>query len=304
MPNEVSINPFRCRMWAGHERLDELIDEDSCKSEIESFMAHGQRLPALGRPLKGDINYDVELIYGARRLFVARHLNVPLRVEVRPLTDREAIIALDIENRQRKDLSPYERGRSFNRWLRDGQFSSQEELARFLNISASQVSRLIKLAQLPSVVVSAFSSPFDICENWGRTLKDMWEAPDKQKRLIAASRALARDPQPRPGATVFRRLTSCPGERVSGDISAAATHDEVIKDADGKPLFRVRVHRSDTALLLPTNAVSAVTLAEIKREVAAILHRARAEVIDRTTADSTKRLPAPTLTSRSESRVI
>ena len=72
-------------------------------------------------------------------------------MEVRELTDQEAIIALDIENRQRKELSPYERGRSYYLWLHHGLFSSQEALARTLNISASQVSRLISLAQLPPV---------------------------------------------------------------------------------------------------------------------------------------------------------
>jgi hypothetical protein len=67
-------------------------------------------------------------------------------------SDREAVIALDVENRHRKDISPYERGTSYKRWLELGHFKCQKELARALEISPSQVSRMLKLAQLPAVV--------------------------------------------------------------------------------------------------------------------------------------------------------
>src|ERR1700680_1284415 len=167
MGNVVSISPFRCRMWALHDRLEAGITAETCKSEIASFLKHGQLVPALGRPVNGDPDCDIELIYGARRLFVSRHINRSLRVELREMWDREAIIAMDIENRQRADVSPYERAISYAACLRAGHFGSQQELARALKISASQVSRLLSLAKLPAVVVNAFATPFDICEGWG-----------------------------------------------------------------------------------------------------------------------------------------
>ncbi|MDY6949090.1 MAG: ParB N-terminal domain-containing protein, partial [Pseudomonadota bacterium] len=121
-PKTVSINSFRCRVWERHARLEEYITEETCRTEIASVKAHGQLIPVLVRPLLGDVNYDYELIYGARRLFVARHLNVPLLAEVRRLSDRDAAIHVDIENRQRKDISPYERGRCYHQWLSSGLF--------------------------------------------------------------------------------------------------------------------------------------------------------------------------------------
>ena len=69
----VSVNPFRCRMWDLHDRLEHLIVEDNCREEISSVSRHGQQVAALGRRLRGDPDHDVELICGARRLFVARH---------------------------------------------------------------------------------------------------------------------------------------------------------------------------------------------------------------------------------------
>ena len=99
------------------------------------------------------------------------------------MSDREAIVALDMENRQRRDLSPYERGVSYQNWLRKGYFTSQEEIARSLGISAAQVSRLITLAMLPSVVVNAFNSGFDIRETWGIALYKAWSDRQRQPEL-------------------------------------------------------------------------------------------------------------------------
>jgi ParB family chromosome partitioning protein len=123
MRNILSVNPFRACMWLLHDRCERHVNEETCRAEIESFKTHGQLVPALGRVLSSDPDHDVELIYGARRLFVARHLNVPLLVEMREISDRDALIAMDIENRQRTDISPYERAVSYARWLRPGHFS-------------------------------------------------------------------------------------------------------------------------------------------------------------------------------------
>src|SRR5687768_17678353 len=174
MRNILAVDPFRVRMWSLHDRSEQHVNEESCKAEIESFWKHGQLVPALGRALRGDPDHDIELVYGARRLFVARHLNKPLLLDVREMSDREAIVAMDIENRQRKDVSPYERGVSYARWLRSGHFASQDQIARALQISGAQISRLLKLAKLPSVVVSAFATPLDILETWGLALAEAW----------------------------------------------------------------------------------------------------------------------------------
>jgi ParB/RepB/Spo0J family partition protein len=281
MSDVISVNPFHCRMWEGHERLEDHITEETCRAEIESFLTHGQQTPVLARPLRNDMNHQYEVVYGARRLFVACHLNMPLALELRELSDREAVIAMDIENRQRKELSPYERGRSYNLWLRNGLFASQEELARAINISASQVSRLSRLAHLPPVIVNAFSSPMDICEVWGRNLMDIWDDAEKKPALTTAARVIAKETVRRPAASVFKRLVSAPAApqtRLRG--VPTEEHDQVVKSDDGMPLFRIRKHRNDTALLFPTNTVSSQVLDEVTREVSKILHRARAKAID------------------------
>jgi ParB family chromosome partitioning protein len=236
MQKPIAINPFKCTIWSLHERLEGEITEESCKAEIASVLEHGQMIPVLGRRLHGNPDYQVEIIYGARRLFIARHLNRDLIVDLRELSDRDAIIAMDMENRLRKDISPYERGLSYTQWLRSGHFKSQDEIARALNVSTSQVSRLLRVSRLPAVIVSAFRSPTDICENWGLELMDALDDPDRRDSTIRAARALGRHSPRLLGREVFRQMCSYP--ETDKSRPKAGTHDKVIIGGDGSPLFR------------------------------------------------------------------
>lgn len=271
MNSVVSIDPFRCRMWDLHDRLEQHIDEITCKAEIESFEKNGQLIPALGRPLPGRQEHEVELIYGARRLFVAQYLNKPLLVELRDLTDAEAIIAMDIENRHRVDISPYERGRSYVKWLRGGYFKSQDEIARALRVSPSQVCRLIKLATLPSVVVAAFASPIEICETWALDLAAILEDTERRRATCSRARLIAAQyPRP-PARDVYRQLLSAsiPGQKIR-----PKAHDEVVTDTHNKPLFRIRHQSNAIAIILPMDKLSAPRLKELRLQITQVLQGA------------------------------
>lgn len=264
----VRVNPFRCRMWSLHDRLGDYVTEESCKAEIESFEKYGQLVPVLGRALRNDPDCDVELIYGARRLFVAQHLNLTLHVELQELSDRQAIVAMDIENRHRKDISPYERGVIYARWLRTKHFDSQDEIAHALKISPSQVSRLLKLAQLPAVVVSAFASPLDIREGWGIELLRAWEDPQLRPLVAQRARALVNQ-SPRPGVQeVYQRLIAPAG---AGKKARTPRHDTVVSRDNGTPLFRIRYQRATVAFLLPSTVVSENCVNQIRQAVCDIL---------------------------------
>jgi ParB family chromosome partitioning protein len=271
MTKVVSVNPFKCRMWDFHDRLDDSITENTCRMEIESFQQHGQLVPVLGRLLRQDLDHEVELIFGARRLFVARHINVSLLVDLREMTDREAIVAMDIENRQRLDISPYERGLSYARWLRVGQFQTQDELARSLQVSSSQVSRLLRLARLPSVLLNAFGCATDICEGWGLDLLDALDDPTRRQRILTKARAIA-DLEPRPPAReVYRQLLVA---SVAGRKLRASPRDKVVNDSIGDPLFRVRQQSKTVALLLPVEKISGRSLDKICEAIVGILQAA------------------------------
>jgi ParB family chromosome partitioning protein len=268
MTEIISVDPFRCRMWSYHDRMEQHIDENNCQAEIVSFQKFGQLVPALGRRLRGDPTYEVELICGARRRFVAMHLNKPLAVDVRQMSDMDAIIAMDIENRHRTDISPYERGLSYRTYLQNDVFKSQDEIARKLNISPSQISRLLKLAHLPSVIISAFRSPRDICETWALELASVLEDPQRRTATYARARAIAAMEVRPPAREILRQLVtaSVPGGKVK-----LARHDKVVSDRRGKPLFRVRHLSNKIAVIVPARLMPANRLAQLQSAVAQVL---------------------------------
>jgi ParB family transcriptional regulator, chromosome partitioning protein len=270
--SSIEVDPFRCRVWHLHDRLEEHITEETCREEIKSFLDHGQLVPALGRPLRNDPNHDIEIIYGARRLFVARHINKPLLLELRQLSDRDAFIAMDLENRQRKDISPYERGLSYNRWLRLGYFKSQDDIAETLGVSASQISRLLKLAKLPTVVVEAFPDAAEICETWGQHLADVLEGPETRCAAIQTARLIAETSPRLPAREVYRRLLC---SATQGRRLRRTAHDRVIRSLDGVPLFRVRQQVDSVSLILPFERMSESVLDRIQRAVTSILEAER-----------------------------
>jgi ParB family transcriptional regulator, chromosome partitioning protein len=273
----VTMNPFRCRMWEHHDRLESGINEKTCKAEIESFLKHGQLVQVLGRPLRGDPNHDVELIFGARRLFVAQHLNCPIRVEIRPMSDMEAVIAMDVENRQRQEISPYEQGQCYARWLRTKFFDSQDDIARTLNVSTSQISRMLKLSRLPAVIVGAFDNPANICETWGLDLMQAWEDPGRRSSMGEKARAISAQGARLPAREVYKQLVA---SRVKGRQVRSPPHDEVVTNDDDVPLFRVRRHMKWISLMLPADQVSATTLREVCTEIAGVLQRATTQARD------------------------
>jgi len=259
--NIIAVDPFRCRIWEDHCRMEEHISEESCKAEIESFIRQGQLIPALGRPLPPNPAHDVELIFGARRLFVARTLKVPLLVELREISDQEAILALEIENQHREDISPYERGRCYDRWLKRHHFASQDELAQALGISPAHVSRLLTLARLPTVVVGAFRQPADICETWAQKLYEAWQDPGQRTNMARRARTLAGKSAKPEAPHVYETLLGGARRATSG---TAQFRDEVVTGNNGTALFRVSYRRDTIALMLPAKALTSRSLRQVK----------------------------------------
>lgn len=278
MEEPVSVDPFRCRVWSLHDRLEEHITEENCGEEIESFKEHGQRVRILGRPVRDDPDYDVEVICGARRLFVARTLKMPLLIEIRELSDREAIIAMHVDG-LRKDISPYEKGLAYLRWLRGGFFSSQDEMAGALKVSASQVSRLLRLARLPSVVVSAFGNAVGIRESWGEKLSEVLEDPVRKQPAIRAARAIAASSRRFRPREVYRQLLAAAAPAEPGGRKATPIlREQVVADENGSPLYRIKHLPDSITLVLPVDRVSASTLDTIQRALARILTAEATEV--------------------------
>jgi ParB/RepB/Spo0J family partition protein len=266
------VEPADCTLWQFHQRSGEELSEGSCKELIASIQRHGQRQPALGRRPDRETGIGIELIDGGRRLFAADRLGIKLLVDVRSLDDRAAIIEMELENRLRTDITPYERGMSYRHWLSAGVFASQTELAREIGVSEAQVSKLLRYAELPAAVVGAFDSVRSIREDWAVALAKVCGDPHRRPALVRRARSFARSGQPLAPEMVFRRLVSDDSLRGCGTQEKG---DEVVRSASGRPIYRIAVRASTIHFILPRTALSEDLLGQLKCQLTSLLEPAR-----------------------------
>lgn len=265
----ITVNPFRCRVWDLNDRIEEYVTEESCRAELDSVRRDGQLVPVVGRLLSNEPDFDVEVICGSRRLFVARHLRIPIRVEIRQLTDREAAVAVEAENSLRKQASPYERGLWLAKLLRQGIYHSQDEMARNLRISPTQVTRLLKFAELPALVIAAFPSPHDILESWAVELHKAWN--DERRRLIIdRSRSLRANKSRAPAGSAYETLI---GPITHARRATTTATRRIVKSPDGTTLLRCERQRNDVVLRIPNALVDHSLEEELAQTVAAVVGR-------------------------------
>lgn len=139
---EIDENPFQ-------PRRD--FSEPEIASLAESLKDHDLLQPILVRIVDG----RHQLISGERRLRAAIQAGwatIPARV--READDRLVAELAIVENLQREDLNPIEKGLSFRRYL-DEHDCTQEDLARRLKIDRSTIANLMRLLELPRKVQEA-----------------------------------------------------------------------------------------------------------------------------------------------------
>lgn len=265
----VTADPFRCRAWEFNNRIEQYVTEDSCRAEIDSVKRHGQLVPVIGRTLTDNSDFEIEIICGARRLFVARHLKIPIQVQIRELTDQQAAATIEVENSLRRQVSPYERGLWLAKLLREKVYRSQDEMARGLNITPTQVTRLLKFPELPTLVIDSFPSPHDILESWAVELHKAW-GDERHSLLRDRARTLqTRVPQP-PAVAIYESLLA---SRKPAGRRRSRSSSRIVTGAVGTPLFRFERLRKEVVLRIPNVLVSPIVEKEVTQAITAVLTR-------------------------------
>ena len=229
------IDPARARMWAHHNRAYDLLTEDSCRDLIDGIRAQGrQEFPAIVRET-GDAEQPYEVVCGARRHFAVSWLranNYPqfqYLVEVRELSDEEAFRLADIENRDRKDISDYERACDYLSALARYYGGRQKDMAARLEMSDAWLSRYLALARLPEEIVAAFASIGDVKEAHARSLKPHLGREGERAAIVAEARAIASEGKPIEADAVMRRLRAVvappPTRRAKGQVFRRAREE-------------------------------------------------------------------------------
>ena len=204
------VDPATCVMWEGHNRAYDLLTPENCADLIEGLKAQGQQeFPAIVRRL-GGAGADFEVICGARRHFAVSWLranNYPqfrYLIEERELTDEEAFRLADIENRDREDISDFERAQDYARAVDLYYGGAQKRMAERLQVSPAFLSRFLQLAKLDKRIVAAFPSIRELREVHARQLRGVMTNASSEERVLEEADALAG--QELPAAEVMKRL--------------------------------------------------------------------------------------------------
>lgn len=191
------VDPSDCRMWEHHNRAYDLLTEDTCRELIDGIRSQGrQEFPAIVRRVNDGGEHAYEVICGARRHFAVswlRENNYPqfrYLIEVRDLTDEEAFRLADIENRDREDISDFERARDYADALSRYYSGKQKAMAERLEVSEGWLSRYLTLARLPEEIVAAYGSIRDIKELHARQLKPLLARPADRAKVLAVAAEL------------------------------------------------------------------------------------------------------------------
>ncbi|UZW57210.1 ParB/RepB/Spo0J family partition protein [Sphingobium sp. JS3065] len=217
----IAIQPDECSVWDGNPRDQPGLTADSCRSLIESIASEGgNRIPVLVRLNPPGSDRPYQLLVGSRRRFAVGWLNHNGRTDLRltalvvDLSDEEAFRLADIENRERADISELDRARSYQHAVDRFYGGVQSRMAEALNLSNSQLSRLIALAQLPEEVINAFATRDELRVRYSELLTPLLRQAGQRGRMIAEAQligeqqqALAREGDRLiPPATVLARL--------------------------------------------------------------------------------------------------
>lgn len=153
---DIQTNPYQPRQQFDLEKLEELA---------QSIKEHGIIQPLIARP-SSILGY--ELMAGERRLRASQLAGLEqVPVLIKNLTDQEMMSQAIIENLQRKDLSPIEEARAYQRLIDRG--NTHEMIAKTMGKSRPYISNSIRLLQLSNKVLEALDKEL-ISQAHARTL--------------------------------------------------------------------------------------------------------------------------------------
>jgi ParB family chromosome partitioning protein len=156
--------------WAN--RIDDSFDSvEFAQLREEIAQSEGNVQPIKVRPLTGDAD-RYEIVFGHRRHRACLELSLPVLAFVEEVSDQDLFKEMDRENRKREDLSPWEQGRMYRRALNEELFASLGELSKELGVDKGNLSKALKLADLPGEIVNAFPSPLELQYRWAKLLND------------------------------------------------------------------------------------------------------------------------------------
>jgi ParB family chromosome partitioning protein len=157
---EFLVEPVDCRPWKFHNRDNVWMTTDKCQDLISSIRKNGQKVPIFARKIENDPDgKHWEIIAGRRRWFSCNYLGIKVRVKAIDSNDRDCAILMNLENKDRNDISEFEDAISYKQQLEANLFDNQEEMAIALDLKKSKLSKMLSASKITEhrEIMSLFS---------------------------------------------------------------------------------------------------------------------------------------------------
>ncbi len=179
---------------------DRLSDDDEEFQELlEAIKQSGQTTPILVRPSSTDAKRYM-VVFGHRRLKVARELGVPVKAIVKKLDDITSAIAQGQENAARSNLSFIERAYFAQNLVASGM--TKETVRSSLAIDEAMLSKMLAVVEaIPAPVIQALGASKKIGRDKWLSLRQLVLAPALSK--VAVEHASSAEFQKLPEAERF-----------------------------------------------------------------------------------------------------
>lgn len=166
-PDLVDDSFVSDRMGEDQQAFDELV---------EAIRERGQDSPVLVRPHPRDKD-RYQIVFGHRRVRVARLLKRPVRAVVKPVSDIDHVIAQGQENSARENLSFIERA-SFAHHLQE-MGHDRKTIQLSLSVDAALLTRMLSVTgRVPMTVIQAIGAAKGIGRDRWLDLAQLIEHPD------------------------------------------------------------------------------------------------------------------------------
>lgn len=190
--------------WA-NRHPDSFANADFARLKQDIEQAGGNVQAISVRPLIGQLG-RYELIFGHRRHRACLELGLPVlaTIDASSLSDLEMFSAMDRENRERANLSPYEQGTMYRRALDEKLYPSNRRLAEALGVSHTWVANVLQVADLPPAILECFQTPIEVQHRHAKELSTALE--QDRKAVLKRAEKLKQQPRKLAPAAVVHAL--------------------------------------------------------------------------------------------------
>lgn len=236
---------------------DRLTSDDAdFESLVEAIKERGQDSPILVRP-HPTAPGRYQVAFGHRRLRAAQRLQRPVRAVVKPLTDRDLVVAQGQENSARANLSFIERA-LFAARLESASYD-RETIMAALGVDKTVVSRMISVAaKIPPALIEAIGpAPTTGRDRWVEFASLLGQTNRDALKGVVASSDFSEAASDQRFDMLAQFLSKAP-DRDKNAVTEVASAGTISKgewsDRDGNSIARIKTSKRAFSLLIDRKA--------------------------------------------------